>query len=317
METNFSFRIRFTLPDRERINLHEQSWSLPLGGNGLGSVSLRAVGGGAIRDSADLVLRGSGYPDSDTAHQTAEVVRDLITIAFARARVAADFGDRAPSSGFFEAGLRMLKEQHGGRVLNDIHGVQVFESEPPPRFARVSAKPQIGRSGARVKACIAQLAPASPRLRPQVRTAYDLYAASFRANRLEARFLLLMVALETFIDRRPRGEEARTLISQFMTQVENGELSQPEQESLLGSLRWMMDESIGQAGRRLANTLLGHTYADMQPERFFTVCYAERGRLVHGAMSNDGWNRINALVAPLETFVGDLISVPFLGPHNE
>jgi hypothetical protein len=316
MESDFSFRIRFTLPDQERINVDEDSWELLQEDQRLGSVSLTTVGGGPIRESTELVLRGRGYSDDDTARAAAETVRDLVTIAFARARVAADFGDRAPTSMFFDAGLKMLEAQHGARVLNDVHGVQVYQSDPTPRFARVSAKPQVGRSAQRVKTCVEELIPKMPRLEGKVRTAYDLYAASFRVGRLEARFLLLMVALETFIDRQPRSEEAQELVAWFLEQVDETDVSVPEKESLRGSLRWMMDESIGQAGRRLASTLADHRYADMEPDRFFTKCYEVRGKLVHGDMIGDQVEGVTALVAPLETFVGDLISVPFLGPRK-
>lgn len=35
-----------------------------------------------------------------------------------------------------EAGLQMLESQFGQRVLNDVHGISIYECEPDPLFAR-------------------------------------------------------------------------------------------------------------------------------------------------------------------------------------
>jgi hypothetical protein len=78
--------------------------------------------------------------------------------------------------------------------------------------------------------------------------------------------------------------------------------------SLLGSLRWLRFQSIGQAGRALAATLGNRTYLDMTPSKFFAHCYDLRSRLVHRATSLPERREVDAAVPQLEQFVADLLS---------
>lgn len=69
-----------------------------------------------------------------------------------------------------------------------------------------------------------------------------------------------------------------------------------------------MDESIGQAGRRLARTLEPRTYQGFAPATFFIRCYEMRSKLVHGHIPRPDRGEVDLLAANLETFVGDLLS---------
>lgn len=42
-------------------------------------------------------------------------------------------------SGFFPAGIRMLEQQGGRRVLKDAHALIVFECDPPRSFVAAGA----------------------------------------------------------------------------------------------------------------------------------------------------------------------------------
>jgi hypothetical protein len=69
-----------------------------------------------------------------------------------------------------------------------------------------------------------------------------------------------------------------------------------------------MDESISQAGRRLAASLDGRIYVEQTPAEFFTSCYELRSRLVHGHYPRPAVEEVDATCAPPELFVGHLIA---------
>ena len=60
-------------------------------------------------------------------------------IAFARINVGADFGDRTPGGFVTEYGLVSASRAAGAPVLNDIHGLMVYPSDPKPFFLRFGA----------------------------------------------------------------------------------------------------------------------------------------------------------------------------------
>lgn len=68
-------------------------------------------------------------------------------VALARVRVGADFGERAAKGFITNEGLKWLEQQHGQRMVNNVHGLMVYESDPPPRFALMNAKMTRGVSG--------------------------------------------------------------------------------------------------------------------------------------------------------------------------
>jgi hypothetical protein len=310
---DFSFRIRFDLPEMIRVNIADDRWCFgPV--NGV-LITLKSEPNGPIEKAGRLSCTGHGFPDERSARLTGELVRDILTVAFARAQVPADFGDRAHRSHITEHGLKMLEQQHGKRILQDIHGLQTFVNDPKPSFARFNIRPVVGRSGEAVKASIAATIPLEPALSAQMRTAYDLYAASSGVENADARLLLLMMAIETLLDQREREGSGRKHVDHLINLTAKANLPDEEKNSLLSSLKWLKLESIASAGRRLANTLAGQ-YNGLSAERFFMRCYEVRGRLVHGHHPRMDPEDVGTLAATLETFVGDIISTPVLGQRQ-
>jgi hypothetical protein len=310
---DFSFRIRFDLPEIVRINLAEDRWSFgPVNGS---IVTLKSEPDGTIQKAGRLSCSASGFRDEDTALRTGELVRDILVVAFARAQVPADFGDRAPRSHITQYGIEMLERAHGARVLQDIHGLQTFLSEPSPSFVHWGAKGVVGRSGEMVKRCVEATILLEPCLNLAMRTAFDLYSASSAVGISDARFLLLMMAVETLLVQQPRVGAAKQHVEQLIQLTRQADLPSEEKKSLVSSLEWLLLESIGSAGRRLANTLT-KGYAELPASRFFMKCYEVRSALVHGDVPRLDHGEVGTLAANLEVFVGDLISTPVLGPRT-
>ncbi|MGW2938368.1 hypothetical protein ACWDA7_42855 [Streptomyces sp. NPDC001156] len=100
------------------------------------------------------------------------------------------------------------------------------------------------------------------------RLAFDLYSGSFFQPSADSRLLMLTMAIETLLDLQPRSDAAKAHVTAMIEATEaNADLTHSERELLRGSLKWLRDESIGQAGRRLARTLEPRTYSGNAPGR--------------------------------------------------
>lgn len=282
-------------------------------------IVLKAVDGeeGSLADAKNVALIGKAFDTDDETQAAAQRWRDVLRKAFASANVGADFGDRAAGGFFFAEGLKWLAGDSGDRFLNDAHGIMVYECEPEPRFAR--AGPVQARAGPNEEKIVGAIA-AARALRVSMSAAealaYDLYAASFSESSADARFMLLMMAVETLIDTRPREDRIREHVDSLIAATRRSELPDPEVASIVGSLGWLRDESIGQAGRRLAAKLGDRRYMDEQESavQFFTECYQLRSTLVHGHEPRPSRDRVGTRAATLERFVADLLSLDFDQP---
>lgn len=218
-----------------------------------------------------------------------------------------------PQKGYFtKAGLAMLEAQTGRRVLNDVHGTSVFESEPQPMFARTGVTGIKGVPVERLMDAVAVAVERGAVMSDRDQLAYDLYAASFSEASADARFALLMMALETLIDLQPRTDAVRAHVDQLVADTRASGLPSREVDSIVGSLNWLRNESISQAGRRLASRVGDREYMDEAPEKFFTTCYTLRGRLFHGRAPHPPWEEVNIRAGSLELLVRDLLSIELL-----
>ncbi len=285
-EESWCFRIRFRMGLSVKLDVDDAEWVLTSPGE-RPAVSLKSpVEGQSISEAEQLVLVACGYPSRDAA-----------------------WSARAPKGAFTEAGLRWLEETHAeARVLNDEHGVMVFAEHPVPRFASQSATGVGGKPQERVALAIAQARADGVQLGAKEVLAFDLFGAAFFQPSADARFLMLMMALETLIDQRPRSDEVKVLVDGLTEQVRQSELAPSDSASLIGSLQSLKNESVGQAGRRTAETLGDRKYMNKSAKAFFNECYEVRSALVHGHFPRPTREEVDILAANLELFVGHLIS---------
>ena len=310
---SYAFRLRFALSGLVRLNTGPQE-ELPITTSTGEDVKLRALQPGqALQDADQLVLIGKGHASEADAREAGLRWRGFAERALARVNIGANFGDRAPLSYMAPEFLEMLRQQWGvERVLQDEHGLMVFEAEPWPRFALSTLDVVVARPAPRLVKAIQKADEIAIDISEREKTAFDLYSASmFVASLADARFLLLMMALETLIDEQPRPDAAVAHVDGLIEQTRGSSLPQKEIASLLGSLEYMRQESISAAGRRLVRQLGDRTYGDPvkeAPAKFFTGCYDLRSRLVHGWHPRPTFNEVNGRVAGLEMMVSDLLS---------
>ena len=247
-------------------------------------------------------------------------IQDVLVLVLAKLRIGANFGNRAPIHGlyiktqFTPAGLQhtqqLLKDE---RHLNDKPGLSVYLSDPKPKFISFAPLVAIAKNPDNVRnTFVSGLTQGRP-LTARERVAFDLFFASFFQLSADVRFLLLVMAVEALIEPQHKSKEAIAYIDDFITQIKCSRIIEPEKSSLIGSLdNFIRYESINQAGKRLAERILGNTLYDGKGALvFFSYCYNLRSKLVHG--KTPSIEEIARIGAPLEVFVSDLLTVPQLG----
>lgn len=304
-------RVRVRLGDRVRIASDQQEIALgvPSGEDVVLRSSPPSI---PLSDAQHVVLLARPYASETDATEAARRWRALLARAFARLNIGADFGDRAATGVVTAAGLAALEAEHGARVFNDVHGIMVFECHPWPKFVRTEASGTVGKPPDRVQAVVRTAARRNLGMSERELLGYDLFSASFSAESADARFVLLMMAVETLIDPGPRASPVVTHVDSLIATTQMSELPADEIESLVGSLRGFRSESIRQAGRRLAAQLGERRYMHETSQTFFTRCYEMRSRLVHGAYPRPSRSDVDQRAASLELFARDLLSLDLL-----
>ena len=310
MPTTYCFRIRFRLSERQGIESSDTQ--LVLTSPAEERVELRAAKRDAVlKDAADLILVGKPYASEAAALEAGNRWRGVLQTAFAYLNIGADFGDRAAGGGIGDHWRQQIWEQLGERVLYDVHGVMAFECEPWPRFVSMTGRLSSPTPGERVLAACERAAALDP-IADRYQLAYDLYSASFWQPSPDARFTMLMMAVEAMIDQAPRADAVRKHVDGLIAQTSASALPKNEIKSLVGSLDWLREESISQAGRGLAAKLGDRRYLDEPPAKFFSKCYDLRSKLVHGHRPRPPREEVSSRAAQLEVFVSHLLSFELL-----
>src|SRR4051812_46777992 len=108
---SFSFRVRFHRSPNDTLNIDTTRWELQTEAGSPVVVLVCHPEDKPIKDSTTWDFKSDGWPSEEAANHAATKYVNSLIATLARLRVGADFGSRAPKSGFFPAGLAMLEEQ--------------------------------------------------------------------------------------------------------------------------------------------------------------------------------------------------------------
>jgi hypothetical protein len=304
---SWCFRVRVNLRDTSKLGCANNEWVIA---NGDQRIWLAAADGPEpklLADARVLALRGAGYANEAVARTAGELWQARLMFAFACLKIGADFGGRSPGGAVTDHGLAVLSIEHGGRVLNDLHGVMAFECDPTPRFVRMGPVTATLSSPHDRLVAAMKIAATVPGFDPAAREAYDLFSASFGVPSADARLALLMIAFEILLDLQPRAEPVRAHVEKLIADTRSSALPVADIASIAGALEWLRSESIRHGGRRLATALEPKRYGDMAPAKFFQHCYDLRSRLMHGAHPLPARAEIDLAAANMEVMLSDLL----------
>lgn len=307
----FSFRIRLPKAASGVIDAGDASAVvLPLG-HGLPVMRLTSGAEDKPLKVADtLYVVSDGWPDADTAGAAADKHVGVLMRVLARMRIGVDSGSRQAGSGGFTRWLiDKVWEEQGLRVINERPGLMVYESDPQPVFASMSATGQLGYHANQLEALYAAAAAFDEALTTSEAVALTLYNAAFFEKSNEARFILRMMSLESLLKPAPRSKEAAACIEELSAHVAASELPEADRESLTAALGGLKQESIRRTGRLFVQHTLGERqYAEMKASSFFSHCYSIRSRLVHGGIPLPLPQDVSGAAAGLELMLSDILA---------
>lgn len=296
---------------RAAIRIESQAWELPTFGPNTTVVLHSGQPDTSINAARNLVIVGHGWLTAEEAFDAGLAYRDALMVSLGRLRIGADFGSRATRAGLTTYMLSRLEELTGQRFANDEYGLIVYPSEQEPRMVRVGSPTlTLGVSEERfTKAWISAIERRHV-LAERELLSLELFHASFFQASEDTRFLLLMMAIEALIEPQPRSEKAREHVKRLMKLTQTAEtLTDREKDSLLGSLRWLLNQSIRQAGRTLIENQIGdRQYDNRTAAQFFIEAYNVRSHLVHGNRPFPTREEVGNWAANLEVLVSDLLS---------
>ena len=273
-------RIRFRLPRDRRLNsdlsrLTFTRAELP------GDFELVAVGSDPIGKSENLVLRTAALPSIEDANTVGTRAQLAVLIAAARIRLGVDLGKDAPKSMWMQAGLEMMRQQHGlpedTVVLNDFLGLTLVDASQTTAFVgMLGAQGIVGTPVERFVDAFAEGFELAQFLSPRSQLALELFSASRFEASLRARCLVLVSAIESITTRELRAEDAQQLIAGMKDLFDTMKINSTDREQIAGTLRDLKSRSIAGSSKALVAKHCGREKA-----KLFGKCYQARSQLVH------------------------------------
>lgn len=308
----YDFRLEFRLPGHDHINADVEELSV-LNDSGEVTIRLRSgARGSPIKDHSRAALIGGPYPSAADAQIAAERAKRALLLWAVRNRVGIDLGGGRPRGVITSAGLQWLEGQIGAPVRAAVHGIDVHEHIDGLVFVALNAELSVGKAA---QAFVEQVAGA---IRTRVvmsakqELAGEILSASYFEVSDRSRFITLMSAVEALLDPQLRPPPAQELVARLIEIVNKGRLDEATRAAMLGSLQWLKQESIRQAGRALATRLLpDRIYLEQPPGRFFTFCYDLRSSILHRGTVPAAVGDFSSVCAAAHEFVCDLLIASF------
>ena len=319
----FHFRVRFRLPEDSTLGSEERTLRIT-SPSGRWTYILDASDGETLKDSQWFLIKDGdgGFDTYDDALKAGRHVKNAVMWWGAKTRVGVDCGNDSTNAWVTQYYIDQVREEQGIRLLNELHGLQVYEEDPelPTQFVASSVQPKILKGIEDLDRHFCQAVDAGLEFTDRETLAFELYGLSHFEAAERARFLTLVTAIESVSQPKARSAEASAHVEKLIRLTQDSGLPDAEIASLVGSLNWLRNESISKTGRDLVEALLGDAhYGDKVAKKFFEYCYALRSEFVHNGKPADDVPGFNSLVAELDRLVADLLaaSVAFRSmPHG-
>lgn len=263
--------------------------------------------GTSLRDADVFALTGGPYPSDDLAQRAGEEWNVRLRRAFSGVGVTAKF-ERTPFW-FSEQTLADHSAQLGRPVIPDDDGVITYAHKLEPVFIRPDVQGAM-RPHQDVLLFALRSLHARPAYGTQDMFAYRLWSASdFVGHIAEARFAVLMIALESLASPSDRAGAQRAHIEELIRLTSASmDLTPEERQPIVSVLAGLRKHSVRQACILLAASMDGRDYDGMSPQRFVKHCYDRRNAMMHARPDHPTTQEANVLAANLSRFIGDLLA---------
>ena len=308
----FEFRLRFNIVDGSFINHEADDLTLMEGDDGFRLRLKSGEKGVPIKERSRAALIGGPYVSEEQSLRAALIAKQALLIWAVSQRLGIDLGDGKIRSGFTDYGRKLLENQIGGPVRNDVHGIDIYTYQDNLSFVSVNLKASFGKSPEHFAQTVSSRFRDPIHLTAKQVVATELYCSSFFDVSLRSRLVTLMSAVEALLQPHKRSPEATELVAKLDKAVSESGIDDGKKNSMRGSLKWLLRESIRQSGKDLSKRLLpDREYFGRSACEFFLFCYDLRSQIVHdGCIHNKSIDLLN-VVNPCQQYVADLLLQSF------
>jgi hypothetical protein len=304
----YKFRLRFHLRTDDSIALDEEEIEITTTTDGAKWKLKSGAVGTPISAHSRAAVIGGPYETPEAAREAGRHARVALLIWAVTNRVGLDPGDGKLRSSFSDSYRDYLEAQYGHPVRNDIHGLDVFPSDPSPVFVSFGATGKLRKSGQGFLDQLAALIHAQGPISEKQSLSLELFALSYFETSHRARFLTLVTCVEALLEPAPRSHVAQEFVTKTQDEVEQLNLDAATKKSMRSSLEWLKSESIGQSGRALVERHLGSAqYDNVEAKRFFSRCYGVRSEILHNGSPSDAKLDLLDMTNTLQDLVRDLL----------
>jgi hypothetical protein len=308
---DFTVRLRMRLSPRRGLGFPEADLQVPFPASPTGRLRLVSGDGRTpIAKSKMIVLRTSGFSTPAEALTFGDTLKHALKLALARLHIGADFGEHSPKHFLTDAGVKFFAGGDPRPALRDEWGPMAFPTGPAPIFVNPgNITALLTTHSDRFESVLREALERGLRVPDDEVLAFELFSGSqFEASE-RARFLALVMAIESLLPDVPRDPASLALVDFLLSIVRTcKDVDEPNRASLQGALARLRSQSTRATARAFLQGRLGdREYLDKSPSAFFDLCYALRNRLVHGSDQTPD-EEIRRCVGQLEFLVADALA---------
>jgi len=247
-----------------------------------------------------MVIRAGGFPTSENAWAMGQDIRDALLLTGLELRAGIDVGNDRVSGGLSRYAKDKIKSETGVQVLDDVHGLQVYEETGDVKFAGVSTTVTVSmRTDRFTQAFSGSLG--RRQLSPKQSLALELVNLAHYESTPRSRALVLISAVEVLAVPQERSREARSFLNSLAAQVRQS-LSGAEAQQLKNAILALKREGIRSACKHLVCKHLGEKEA-----KLFGKLYGVRCEIIHGGKPNESLD-LRRYASEVEDLVQELLT---------
>lgn len=309
----YCYRLKFYTHSTGVIKYAEKKYlfNLPNGSR----IQLSCLDSYSISTGKELALTSGGYSTKKEAFCSGIAMKNSLLVTGAKLRIGIDAGKNEATCWLNPTKEQNIITTHDTQIVDDVHGVLVYDEEHPITILSAIKGELILASNAQTfSSNLCDFFTVSGVLTEKQKLALELYGASRFEKSYRARFLTLILGIETLLNPEVRRNKVKEVVHHLCTYVAESDLDDSEKKSIKGSLKWLNKDSITQSLRKMAKGYLtDKIYHGFNPEEFIKECYKVRSNLVHNGKSDE--ENISVLVENLDVYLSDLIQALILSNY--
>lgn len=274
MLMGWTVRYRFRVSKALRSDESELTFAI---GGRAGVVS--GEGGKQLSESYWLTLNVHNLESEDVAHEFGRSVVRAILLAAAQLDIGIDGGEDKATSGFGAVVAKMI-EDHGGKLMPNVHGLLIYERQGNEVFFDVGATFKVSIDPGSFFTETASSFDLADGLGSREHTALTLLALSKSAREPLAEATLCISAVEYLSSDKPWTPDQCDLLKRLQEQAASTELPSGQAKDVASALQAVF-KSIRQSIKRKM-IALGFTDTDVNA---FDELYELRSRIFHGSIT--------------------------------